>query len=87
MARINSCDKRTVFGQNIDKISSLCNDEIENLTKTAVKQQIKYCVTKEEDIWQEQLSMELMQCQNLALEVPGFDEKEVKELLRHSCIL
>ena len=86
MTAINSHDRRTVFGQNLDSIHLICQSQIHDLTENTVKNNIRYWPTKDEDVWQDQLCLELMKCQDEVLEIPGFEGTEIKDMFRYTCI-
>ena len=82
LASICLTDQRTVLGRTLGKLSSLCKCQVSALTVSAVKRSVNYFAVPTGEEWRLPLLDELLSPE---VEVPGFLDEEVKELLEYLC--
>ena len=76
---------RTTYGNNIQKISTLCNVSIELLTPSLVKNEMRYFSSPENEEWRDHALKDLINVQNNKLELAGFNDQEIKEMINFLC--
>ena len=86
IANLFNCDQRTVYGKNLNKISELCECQVDSLTPVGVKQTMKYFQPPENDAWKCQVVKELLGVKEKAMTLEGFDEAEINEMINFLCI-
>ena len=84
MALANMKDHRTIFGQNLSKISSLCNQQLESIDNQSVRRNIRYAVT-DDNQWQIGLAQELILQREEVLDIPGFNHFEIDAFINYAC--
>ena len=84
LARLSSNDLRTKYGRNLRNISEDCDTPLDELTKTNVKQKMKYKVVPETERWRTSLVDELLGSKIATLEIPlSLEEREA--ILSFAC--
>ena len=85
MLNIIRRDVRSTTGSNLRQILLHTNkDHVEHLKSSDILQ-IKYHHIKEEDRWKTDVIKEIVQIKNEKLEVEGFSNPELEEILQHIC--
>ena len=85
MLKIIRRDVRSTTGSNLRQILLHTNkDHVEHLKSSDILQ-IKYHPIKEEDKWKTGVIKELIQINNKKLEVEGFSNPELEEILQQIC--
>ena len=75
---------RTKYGRNLRNISEDCDTPLDELTKTNVKQKMKYKVVPETERWRTSLVDELLGAKFSTLEIPlSLEEREA--ILSFAC--
>ena len=82
LASICLTDQRTVLGRTLGKLSSLCECQVSALTASAVKRSVNYFAVPIGEEWRLPMLVELLSPE---VEVPGFLDEELKELVEHLC--
>ena len=78
-------DARSITGSNIRNIMLLVGKTSINGVCPADSNSIQYFEVKPEDIWRIPLAKELVEINSNNLEVPGFDEEELRRILNYIC--
>ena len=90
LARISASDHRTVLGRTLSSLMSSCgleSEQLSNLTACHIKKKMSYQTIPEEEQWRLDISQELLKLHDgNYLDLPGFNNYEVKEMLRHVCV-
>ena len=85
LARLQEKDMKTVLGKNLAKISDLCNTDIQDLTSSIVKRNIKYREVPDSEKWRVGLAQELISMRESVADLDGFTSDEKEELLTYVC--
>ena len=78
-------DQRTVYGKNLSEISRLCSCEVNEITPTRVKQDMKYFLPPENEKWRGHFVHELIQVKSNKMSLEGFNEEEINSMMRFLC--
>ena len=70
----------------MNKISELCECQVDQLTPIGVKETMKYFKPSENDTWKCQVIKELLGVKEKTMTLDGFDEAEVEEMIKFLCI-
>ena len=79
----NSC--KTVYGQNLSKISTQCNSNVEKIDNFAVKKNMKYFPLPENESWRIPLLCELLSLKAQTSNLPGFSLDKIDDMLLYAC--
>ena len=72
-----------MLGRCMSQILRECEvDNLSSLSSSIIKRNMKYFPVPEEEEWRVGCIMELL---NEKVEIPGFSDKEVKEILSYLC--
>ena len=86
LARLFEPDMKTVYGQNLHEIASLCNVDHRQLTPKIVKSKLKYREVSDEDQWRVRMGKELLELRDKeTMHLPGFTADEQAEVLHYIC--
>jgi hypothetical protein len=72
------------LGKTIAKVSRECSSNVEDLTPSMVKGNLKYFDVPEEERWRLGPILEIL---NENLEIPGFTHEETSEILDTLCTI
>ena len=89
LARIAERDQRTVFGRTLSRLLEITGLSVENLDKltaSLVKKQMLYQPVSEENRWRIQACKELIAVRRENLQLDGFGQNEVEEMLDFLCV-
>ena len=84
LARLSENDQRTVFGQNLKKISKECKTVFP--TKNEVKKKMKYFEVPDSEKFRIGLMKDLIGCKLDRLTLPDFSKAEIEEMLDFICV-
>ena len=79
------CDVRSIKGSNLRNTMLLVGKTSINEVCAQDSKNIQYFEVKPEDKWRIPLAKELVEINSNNLEVPGFDEEELRRILNHIC--
>ena len=86
LARIASKDMRTVLGSTLEYLRNECKLEtVEILSLTLIKKNLVYAKTTPDSEWMERVAKEMLDVRNNKLDLIGFDDDEIKEILTFAC--
>ena len=86
LARLSERDGRTVMGRTMDTLLRECNlNDIMMLNSNTVKKKMKYHDIPDEEHWRVSSATELIKIRDKKLEVTGFTQEEVKDMLDYVC--
>ena len=88
LARITENDMTTVMGNNLYSILKKCNldgSQIDRLTPSFVKKNVKYQEAPVNSAWMVNLADEVMNIRNGNSRLDGFSTSELEELLQYVC--
>ena len=77
-------DLRSTLGENMSKLSKICQMEKRELTANNIKQTLTY-FPQFEDRWHSNLAKELLDWREGKLEIGGFTQQELEEILNYRC--
>ena len=92
MAKMAASDQRTVLGKTLSYLLISCGldplvREHSSLTPGLIKKKLVYSVIPEDDEWRTGICCELLKLQeNKQVELHGFTQEEIKEMLRYVCV-
>ena len=87
LARLYGTDLRTVHGRNLERIASLCNCRLGQLSSKIVKSKLRYMTTPKDESWRVSLGIELLKVrEDKEFGLPGFNSDEIDQLLTYVCI-
>ena len=78
-------DSRSTTGSNYRNIMLQVGKTSVEDVKVEDADMIKYCKLKEEDLWKVSMAKEIIETKANNMEVPGFDNEELEEMLNHIC--
>ena len=84
LASLACTDQRCVLGKTIAKVSRECSSNVEDLTPSMVKGNLKYFDVPEEERWR---LGPILQILDENLEIPGFTHEETSEILDTLCTI
>ena len=79
------CDVRSIKGSNLRNTMLLVGKTSINEVCAQDSKNIQYFEVKPEDMWRVPLAKELVEINSNNLEVPGFEEEELKKRRRGDC--
>ena len=88
LVRLSESDKRTVLGRTLSQLLKNCMlkaNQLDKLCPGLVKRSCFYWPNQEDSIWQEDIAIELIHTRECTLEVPGFSNNEIDEMLDYVC--
>ena len=85
MLDLIKCDVKSTTGSNLRNI--LLQTRKVNVDQLDFRdiQQLQYYPTKDDEKWKENLVLEILNARNNNLEVDGFTDSELDEILQHLC--
>ena len=86
LARLQEHDERTVMGHTITKLSIICNVDRTKISAAVVKAKLCFRQIPDSEKWRESIANELLRVREADLEVPGFTNDEISEILDYVCI-
>ena len=72
-----------MMGKTLSKIVRECKISMEDLTANIVKKKMRYSVAPVSESWRVAMVSELM---DKNIDVPGFSEAEIRDMLTYACI-
>ena len=88
LARLAERDKRTVLGRTLEYLLQECkldNSQLDKLSSNLVKKNLVYARQESDELWKSSLAKELLDVRTNKLEISGFNEDEVEEMLAYTC--
>ena len=85
LANLYKDDLRTVYGQNLNSISKMCDTSITELTPHLIKTEMQYCNVPQAENWRIPLLMELLDIRDEKSNLEGFSKQEVYDMLNFVC--
>ena len=85
LSNLNKSNLKTVYGTNLFKIAKLCNVKIEELDSNIVKNKMKYFRMPDNEQWRVPLIRDLLSVNSHDFDLPGFDKKEIDDMLLYAC--
>ena len=85
LAKLNQKDLRTVYGNNLRRISNLCGQEIDELTSQVIKNNVKYRSLPKDEEWRVPTLMEMLFSRENNVEVEGLSRKDIHDIIHYVC--
>ena len=85
LSRLYEKDLRTVYGKNLAEICSSCNVSKEEITPNLVKNQMRYFPLPENEKWRIPALIDLLNVQKNQMEVQGFNNQEIHQMIEFLC--
>ena len=89
LARIMEADQRTVLGRTLSKLlalSGLRNQEFDRLSASLLKRKMVYQEVPTDEKWWVPACRELLELRQQKLDLPGFENDEIQEMLDYICV-
>ena len=87
LARLYENDLRTVYGNNLRSISTLCGTDIGELSPRMVKENVKYRIIPPNEEWRLPILEELTFARDNNLEIDGLSRNDINEIIRYTCTI
>ena len=85
LSKLYESDLRNILGKNLSSISQLCDVPQEILSPYLVKSSMKYFPTPEFEEWRGEVIHELLEARKNSMDIRGFDNNEISEMLQYLC--
>ena len=88
LARLAERDMRTVMGRTLNYILEQCgmnSSQLSELSSSLIKKKVKYLEASEVNQWRVKLGIELVKVRDGEVEVDGFTNAEIQEMLAYVC--
>ena len=85
LSKLYENDLRTTLGKNLNKISQLCDIPLDTLSPSLVKYSMKYYPPPESEKWRCEVILELLEEKKNNMEITGFNNNEISEMLEYLC--
>ena len=89
LARIMEADQRTVLGRTLSKLLALSgpgNQEFDRLSASLLKRKMVYQEVSTDEKWWVPACRELLELRQQKLDLPGFENDEIQEMLDYICV-
>ena len=91
MAKLAASDQRTVLGRTLSYMLISCGldplvREQPSLTPGLIKKKLVYSVIPEDDEWRTGMCCRILKLRDKKVELQGFTQKEINEMLRYVCV-
>ena len=85
LAKLYEKDLRSVYGNNLRKIATLCNENIEDLLPHVVKRKVKFKQLPENEAWRVPILTEMIFARENNLEVEGLSKRDISDIIHYVC--
>ena len=81
LAKLYERDLRSVYGNNLRNIASLCETTIEELSSQLVKSKVKYRQIPENEMWRVPILTEMLLARENNIEVEGLSRRDISDII------
>ena len=85
LAKLCEKDLRTTYGNNLRKISNICELSIDELTSQEVKRKMKYRETPQDEEWRLPILNEMLFARDHQIEVEGLTRRDINDIIHFVC--
>ena len=85
LAKIYERDLRSVYGNNLRKISTICDKDIENLSTQIIKNNVRYRNLPEDENWRIPILDEMLFARENNIEIEGLSKKDINGIITYVC--
>ena len=85
LANIYEKDLRSVYGNNLRKISKTCDIDIENLSTQIIKNKVRYRNLPENENWRIPILNEMLFARENNIEIEGLSKKDINGIINYVC--
>ena len=78
---------RTVYGNNLRSIATLCGTDVSELSPRLVKEEVKYRNIPTDEEWRLPILEELIFARDNNLEITGLTRRDINEIIRYTCTI
>ena len=84
--KLAESDLRTSIGRTLHYVTDRCGIQCDKLTPSLVKRKLQYMETPVDERWRVEFADELLMIRKGELELTGFQQDEIEEILKTVCI-
>ena len=85
LAKMYERDLRTVYGNNLKKISNICDIDIDKLSPQIVKNHVRYRNLPENEAWRIPILTEMLFARENRLEIEGLSTNDINDIINYVC--
>ena len=86
LVKLAENDFRTSIGRTLHYAAVRCGTQFDKLTPSLVKRKLQYMETPADEKWRVEFAHELLMVRKRELELTGFLQEEIEEILKNVCI-
>ena len=86
LVKLAENDFRTSIGRTLHYAAVRCGTQFDKLTPSLVKRKLQYMETPADEKWRIEFAHELLMVRKRELELTGFLQEEIEEILKNVCI-
>lgn len=87
LAKLYENDLRTVYGNNLNMISKMCDTEIGGLLTILVKNKVKYRQMPVDEEWRIPLLTEMLFARENNVEIEGLSRIDINHIITYVCTI
>ena len=87
LAKLYEKDLRTVYGNNLRRISNMCGQELKDLSTTMIKNKVKYRILPKDEEWRIPIVKEMIFARENNIAIEGLTRRDVNTILNYVCTI
>ena len=84
--KLAESDFRTSIVRTLHYAAVKCGTQCDKLTPSLIKRKLQYMETPADEKWRVEFAHELLMIRKMELELTGFLQEEIEEILKNICI-
>ena len=87
LSKIYEKDLRSVYGNNLRKISNICEIDIDNLSTQIIKNKVRYRNLPENEHWRIPILNEMLFARENNIGIEGLSKKDINGIINYVCTI